>query len=419
MDVANNSENNYESAKSIEKSLPIISHIGRDTFEYSEKKYLSQPSIEEFLVESGIKNIRIFRGIIRELRSQGINSIEDMVNVNKSQILQLDSSDRDISNKIFTHLVRIKHKGPIVLRSNDLEKLESEYYYLEFEKDIDTILFRHSNGKHGIRSKSIIELCGDEGTGKTQWCLTAACSMLQVGRRVVYIDSEGGFDYHRIKEIGEQSNLSQRSIKDNIILAKIDSFDELDLVLDQLSPQMQKQNIGMIIIDSIMQLLQNTYPVDSDMNNLAERQLHLRKTMRRLRLMARFHNLIIIYTNHTRETRHSIIQDINQDTIEVGDDLKTVIGLLKRLVVNQIPMGGQTLAHSSDIRIYLTQNINRQDMLRNKFIAILTNCSYLPQASIEYEISTNGIRKIVEENQLLSDTESTREYRDELDDLLS
>ncbi|KKK50162.1 hypothetical protein LCGC14_3127780 [marine sediment metagenome] len=60
MDVANNSENNYESAKSIEKSLPIISHIGRDTFEYSEKKYLSQPSIEEFLVESGIHLVERF-----------------------------------------------------------------------------------------------------------------------------------------------------------------------------------------------------------------------------------------------------------------------------------------------------------------------------------------------------------------------
>ncbi|MCE7734457.1 MAG: hypothetical protein GPJ54_06240 [Candidatus Heimdallarchaeota archaeon] len=397
---------------------PEISHLNRDTFQHNGKKYLSIPTITEFLIEAGIGNIRIFRQIMRDLQIQGISTLEDMINLNKSQLMQLDSVNADIARKVTQHLVRVKHKGSLLLGGNELEKLEEDYYYLEFEKNIDRVLFKHTNGKQGIRSKSVIELCGDVGVGKTQWCMIATCSMLQVGKKVAYIDSENGFDYSRIKQIAKQNELSQRSIRDNIIFTQIDSFDDLDVVLDQLSPIVQEQNIGMIVIDSIMQILQNTYPVDSNLDNLAQRQLHLRKTMRRLRLMARYHNLIIIYTNHNREARYIIPQDFNEDLIE-GDDLKTVINLLKRLMVNQIPMGGQTLAHSSDMRIYLTKKKDNENKLLHK--ASMENCSFLPKVSVEFIITSSGLGTSgISEKRIrsINQAEASKDHIRKLNDLL-
>ncbi|OLS24670.1 MAG: DNA repair and recombination protein RadA [Candidatus Heimdallarchaeota archaeon LC_2] len=372
-------------------SPPIITYINREVFEFEGRKYLVRPSLQELLVEAKITNIRVFRAILREFRLQGVETIDDLYDFSKSRILHLESFSQQNANKLIQHLVRIKHKGPLILGSDILELLETQYFYLEFVKEIDTILFKHMNGKQGLRSKSLIEICGSDGVGKTQWCMTATCSMLQVGKRVVYIDSEEGFNYTRIKQIAVENKLSQRSIKDNVMLSRIDSFDELDLLLQELSHSLSENNVGMIVIDSIMQLLQNTYPVtiDNSWDNIAVRQLHLRRTMRRLRSMARNHNLIVLYTNHTKVGRLKIPLNIADDfPNDTSDDLTNLIRLMKRLVYVQSPMGGPTLAHSSDLRIYLTPDKDDQSKLQ----ALIENCSYLPKVSINYSITNKGIK---------------------------
>ncbi|MHA2097682.1 MAG: AAA family ATPase [Candidatus Kariarchaeaceae archaeon] len=389
---------NYDFDTPSELKVPLIKHDKRDVFEYQGKKYLVSPYINEFLVEAGIVNIREFRSIYRELELKGVQSFDDLLDVTKSQLLQFESVSPVNAVKIFTHIVLTKYKGPFLLSMEDLDKLESEYYFLEFVKELDTVLFKYNIGKSGLRSKSLIEICGPEDVGKTLWCLTATCNMLHVGKRVAYIDSEGGFSLQRIQQIGSKSDLSKRSITDNVILSQIDSFDELDLVIDQLSSTIKKQNLGMIVIDSIMQLLQNTYPVDQHLDWLAVRQLHLRKTMRRLRSIARNHNLIIIYTNHTRESRVTITQGLHEDIIDDQDDLKTIINLLKRIVRKELPMGGNTLAHSSDIRIYLNRTQENPSVMR----ASIENSSYLPNVSANYMITPNGIQAILNNKEVIS-----------------
>ncbi|OLS21998.1 MAG: DNA repair and recombination protein RadA [Candidatus Heimdallarchaeota archaeon LC_2] len=391
---------------------PIINYINREVFEFKGNKYLVRPSLQELLVEAKIRNVRVFRGILREFHLQGVETLDDLYDFSKSKILHLDSFSQQNANKLIKHLIRIKHKGPLLLGGDKLELLENEYFYLEFVKDIDMILFKHMNGKQGLRSKSLIEICGSDGVGKTQWCMTATCSMLQVGKRVVYVDSDDAFNYPRIKQIAIQNKLSQRSIKDNVMLSRIDSFDELDLLLQELSHSLSENNVGMIVIDSIMQLLQNTYPVttNNSWDNIAIRQLHLRRTMRRLRSMARNQNLIVIYTNYTREGRYKVPLNITDEfPDDDADDLKYLTKLLKRLAYIQLPMGGPTLAHSSDLRIYLGPDGDNQSRL----LALIENCSYLPKVSLNYIITGEGIKSFNS-----STIELQKDHVDDLNELL-
>ncbi|MHA2253356.1 MAG: hypothetical protein ACXAD7_23540 [Candidatus Kariarchaeaceae archaeon] len=381
-----NSENLRE-----DYQIPNISYQKRDCFSYQGKRYLLKPTIPEFLVEAGIRNPRIYRSIMRDLKVRNIVSLEVILTLPKAQMLHFENVNQEIANKLFTHAMKIKHRGPLIVTIDDLKQYEDEYYYLEFVKSIDNKLLKHAGGHTGIRSRSIVEICGPEDVGKTQWCLVLTCRMLQVGKKVLYVDTDNGFSSSRIKEISGPNNISQRSIQDNIIIARIDSLDELDLILDEISNKAENDNVGMVVIDSLMHLLQNTYPVDRDLNLLAERQLHLRKTMRRLKIIARNHNLIAVYTNFTRLDRYEIEKKLIDDKTEYKDDIQQILFLLKQLVRKEIPMGGNTLSQSSDIRIYLAPHPTNIDT----YLCRVENCAYLPKMTTEYRITPMGIESIL------------------------
>ncbi len=207
MQTVDDSQQKHETDDSTEFKPPLITHVNREVFEINGRKFLSKPTIQELLIEAGIINTRIYRSILREFQHQGVATIDDLFDFSKSKILHLESFSQENATKLVKHLMLVKHKGQLLVTGDKLETLEEEYYYLEFVKEIDGMLFNHMNGMQGLRSQSLIEICGSDGVGKTQWCMTATCSMLQVGKRVIYVDSEEGFNYPRIKQIAIENKL--------------------------------------------------------------------------------------------------------------------------------------------------------------------------------------------------------------------
>ena len=94
----------------------------------------------------------------------------------------------------------VKYAGKISAGSYDLNK----WLYGGYEKDIITMI------------------AGPPGSGKTNFCILAACSLARKGNKVLFIDTEGGFSVERIKQIvGE----NYEDILKNILLLDPTSFE--------------------------------------------------------------------------------------------------------------------------------------------------------------------------------------------------
>lgn len=143
--------------------------------------------------------------------------------------------------------------------------------------------------------------------GKTQICLTTACMVMRpkdVGgwdQGVAYIDSEGAFEMSRFKRMARYWGVDLDTLKDKFLYARALNFDDVETALNEIAQKIEKMNIGIIIIDSIMDPLKSQYPVGGkELSNLQPRQKHLKKVLDRLKTLAELNNLVTIYTNHVR-----------------------------------------------------------------------------------------------------------------------
>lgn len=99
----------------------------------------------------------------------------------------------------------------------------------------------------GYESDIINTIYGPSGSGKTLLCLLAAIEQLKKGRKVIYIDTEGGFSAERFKQLWSDGNL------DGILFLRPTSFAEQHEALDKLR-NMINRKIGLVIVDTISML---------------------------------------------------------------------------------------------------------------------------------------------------------------------
>ena len=118
-----------------------------------------------------------------------------------------------------------EHSGKISAGSFELNKWLAGGY----ETDIATVIY------------------GGPGSGKTNLCLLAAVSQAKKDRKVIFIDTEGGFSVGRVKQMASED--SERVLK-NILLLKPTNFDEQKKVFDSLSKYL-KDEISLIVVDSM------------------------------------------------------------------------------------------------------------------------------------------------------------------------
>ena len=53
----------------------------------------------------------------------------------------------------------------------------------------------------GYESDVVTVIYGGSGTGKTNLCLLAAVSQAAKGKKVIFVDTEGGFSVERVKQL--------------------------------------------------------------------------------------------------------------------------------------------------------------------------------------------------------------------------
>jgi DNA repair protein RadB len=102
----------------------------------------------------------------------------------------------------------------------------------------------------GFETDTVTTIYGPSGSGKTNLCIIAAVNTVKTGRKVIYIDSEGGFSVERLKQIVPADF---RSVIDKIIFLKPTNFDEQRNAFGKLS-KLIDDDIGIIIVDTISML---------------------------------------------------------------------------------------------------------------------------------------------------------------------
>ena len=105
----------------------------------------------------------------------------------------------------------------------------------------------------GYEKDIITTIYGPAGSGKTVLCLLCSIIVARTGKKVVYVDSEGGFSIERLKQLYSYTSQDYKNILNNIIFLKPTRFEEQKKSFEKLK-ELVNDKIGLIIVDSIAML---------------------------------------------------------------------------------------------------------------------------------------------------------------------
>ncbi len=120
----------------------------------------------------------------------------------------------------------------------------------------------------GLEYGIVTNIYGPAGSGKTNITLAAAISVLQSGKKVVFIDSESNFSPERFAQLGGTDDMLK-----NIQFITPGSWQEQDREINKLFDKIKKNSPGLIVVDSMVAL----YRMEVDDSNFREINKQLAK----------------------------------------------------------------------------------------------------------------------------------------------
>lgn len=219
----------------------------------------------------------------------------------------------------------------------------------------------------GYECDIITTFYGPAGSGKSNLCIMAAAQQASKGKKVIYIDTEGGFSITRLKQI------TPEIIAKNIILFKATKFYEQCKAFDRLLDLVAKNpHVGLIIADSLtmlyrLELGEASQEQDKERVDIINRALI--KQLRILTEIARRKNIAVLVTNQVYS------EFLSREDFEAGKE--------KRVVM----VAGDILKYWSKCIIEL------QNLGQGKKRAILRKHRSLPEKDFIFYITNKGIER--------------------------
>ena len=208
----------------------------------------------------------------------------------------------------------------------------------------------------GFEKGAVTQIFGSPSSGKSNVTLSLAVNVAKGGKKVVYIDTEGGISIDRIKQI---SGPYFSNVANNIIVFEPTDFLQQSENLRSIDVWIRKhyEEVDLIVLDSAVAL----YRVDDMKSYMLSKEL--RKQIQTLSNIARKYDIAVVITN----------QIYNAFDDEGNNEVKAV--------------GGDIIAYISKVIIKLERGEET-----NQRIATLMRHRSLPEGrQVIFSITSNGI----------------------------
>ena len=246
--------------------------------------------------------------VIALLKKSGFLSLKDLVVCGPFELSSQTGIDIDDSFLIYNQaLAALEQNGIIEKRFIPATTLYHK------RKNIGKISTGSKNFDFllggGIETKSITEVCGEYGTGKTQLCHTACVTVQQdysnggLKGNALYVDTENTFRPERIETISKLRKLDSFKILDNVVVAKAYSSSHHELILSEAGKVIDSHNIKLLIIDSIISLYRSEF---IGLSALSERQQRLNKLVHTVMRIAETFEIAVLLTNQVTSSPDSM-----------------------------------------------------------------------------------------------------------------
>ena len=155
---------------------------------------------------------------------------------------------------------------------------------------------------------------GPAASGKTTCCLLAALQTVAAGKKVFFVDTEGGFSPERLTQLADDmSEFRDTPIKDvlaNILLFSPKDFKEQAASIKLIDELMGKSPIGLVVVDTIgkhYRLVLRRNP--KGVNNMMGKQLDV------LRKIARETSATVLLTNQVYQKMDGGVKNVGGNMV--------------------------------------------------------------------------------------------------------
>jgi DNA repair protein RadB len=171
----------------------------------------------------------------------------------------------------------------------------------------------------GYPAGVLTSIYGPAASGKTTACMLAAIEFARKGRKVVYVDTEGGFSTERFKQLAPD----YEKLLQSIIFLKIKSFEE-QIRQFQMLPELAKNpRIGLVIVDTIGSHYRNARREETYRQNNSE----LAVQVETLQELAKKEGLLVLMTNQV----YADVEKIDEVVPVGGEIIKRRCGCMIEL----------------------------------------------------------------------------------------
>ncbi|MBX7076156.1 MAG: DNA repair and recombination protein RadB [Methanobacteriaceae archaeon] len=208
----------------------------------------------------------------------------------------------------------------------------------------------------GVERRSITQFYGPPGSGKTNMVINTAVGVARKGKKVAYVDTEGGVSVDRIKQL---SGDDFPKVAGNIVVFEPNTFEEQedDLKIIESWISSNKEDVDLLIIDSAVAL----YRLIEIKNFKSNKDLG--RQMAQLSRISRKFDVAIVVTNQI----YASFDDEDSDSVK--------------------PVGGTILQYWSKAIVELEKS-----PIIGKRVAILKRSKTASEGeTIEFKITDKGI----------------------------
>jgi DNA repair protein RadB len=173
----------------------------------------------------------------------------------------------------------------------------------------------------GVETKIITQIYGPPATGKTNICLQLAINCVRAGKKVVFIDTEGGHSVDRIRQLAGNDF---KKVLENSIFFEPTKFEEQVEIIDNLE-KIVNEHFGLIVVDSAVAL----FRTGTEEDKLVAMNRQLSKQLEKLREIAKKFNLAVIITNQVYSSfENGGVEPVGGNILKYWS--KTIIELQKK-----------------------------------------------------------------------------------------